>query len=110
MPASTLALINPTDEVAMRKWLVDEYIKWPKTPPATARVRKPVEIQAKTVKIIYGDDNHFAVRVYNPSTQGSCLRPALLMLHGGGWIHGFPEVEEGNEMAILRTLKSSAYH
>ena len=87
--------INVADPIAARKWLVDEYMTWPKTVPEIARLRQPVEVQAETIEVTYGNDNCYAVRVYTPVTSSMYLRPALLMFHGGGFIHGFPEVDEG---------------
>lgn len=97
MPVSNNAVLDPTDQIAMRKWLAEEYIKWPKHIPATARMREPVQIHVQTVPVTYGnDDGKFSVRVYQPLTpEDSSCRPALIMYHGGGWNHGSPEVDEG---------------
>jgi acetyl esterase/lipase len=85
------------DYVGMRKWLVDVYMKVPKEPEAR-RVRTRTSVAIKDVPITYASDNNFSIRVYDPTPdagkEGS-LRPALLMIHGGGWIHGFPEIDEG---------------
>ena len=89
--------IDPTDHIAMRQWLKDEYMPLQKA-PRIKRSRTPVSIDIKNVPIIYGEDNHFSIRVYDPVNKESPsdrLRPALIMLHGGGWVHGYPEVDEG---------------
>lgn len=79
----------------MRKWLTEEYITWPKTIPVEARSREICKIHIQNVPVTYEDGNQFAVRVYDPEIKDSSPRPALIMYHGGGWVHGFPEVDEG---------------
>ncbi len=41
------------------------------------------------------------VRVYRPEPQGSPV-PALLWIHGGGFVMGDSEIDEGNNMALVR--------
>lgn len=44
-------------------------------------------------------DENFDLWIYeslpNEQSSGSTLRPAILMFHGGGWIHGDPIGDEG---------------
>lgn len=44
-------------------------------------------------------DENFDLWIYesppNKQSSGSTLRPAILMFHGGGWIHGNPIGDEG---------------
>ncbi|KAG8419895.1 hypothetical protein J3458_004723 [Metarhizium acridum] len=50
----------------------------------------------------YGSDATFRVRVYVPAVedkQSVPSRPALIMYHGEGWIHRYPEVDE--DLAIF---------
>jgi acetyl esterase/lipase len=64
----------------------------------TRRSRTTASISVKNVPISYEENKHFRVRIRDPvpdAGKEGCLRPALLMLHGGGWIHSFPEVDEG---------------
>ncbi len=92
-----VASIDPTDHIAMRQWLKDEFMGIPKAPQIKP-TRTPVPILVKDVPITYDGDNHFSIRVYDPANEGKSalrLRPALIMYHGGGWIHGFPAVDEG---------------
>jgi acetyl esterase/lipase len=84
----------------MRKWLAEEYMTLPRTPPTEARSRSTANIHTETIPTSYGDGNQFSVRVYNPTADDDGLRPALIMYHGGGWIHGFPEVDEGNLLTV----------
>lgn len=88
--------IDPTDHIAMREWLKQYYMPLPKA-PQIKRTRTIVPINIKTVPVTYGE-NTFSVRVYDPIDKEITLehlRPALVMLHGGGWIHGYPEIDEG---------------
>lgn len=81
----------------MRQWLKDVYMKLPML-PQIKRTRTPVPIQIKNVSVVYSGENHFSIRIYDPSHEENfvlCRRPALIMYHGGGWMHGSPEGDEG---------------
>ncbi|KAJ4862654.1 alpha/beta hydrolase fold domain-containing protein [Trichoderma breve] len=106
LPPSRIATIHPADHVEMRKWLTEEYITWPKTPPVEARSRAISKIHIQTVPVTYEDGNQFAVRVYDPEIKDSSPRPALIMYHGGGWVHGFPEVDEGTAEFFASELRA----
>ena len=93
----SIASIDPTDHILMRQWLDDVYMALPKA-PQIKRTRAEVPVHVRTVSVAYGVDDHFSIRVYDPVDDEAAagnLRPALIMLHGGGWIHGYPEVDEG---------------
>jgi acetyl esterase/lipase len=88
---------DPLDYINMRKWLKDVYLTLDMNIP-TRRSRTTASISVKNVPISYEENKHFRVRIRDPvpdAGKEGCLRPALLMLHGGGWIHSFPEVDEG---------------
>jgi hypothetical protein len=89
--------LDANDHIGMRKWLAEVYLRL-RAEPQTTRVRTRTPVAVKNVPITYGSDNNFSVRIYDPTPdtgKESSLRPALLMFHGGGWVHGFPEVDEG---------------
>ncbi|KAL7929991.1 alpha/beta-hydrolase [Trichoderma chlorosporum] len=94
LPPLKVTTIHPADYVEMRKWLAEEYITWPRAPPTQSRSRAISHIHIETLPVIYENGHQFTVRVYSPTTENSKLRPALIMYHGGGWVHGFPEVDE----------------
>lgn len=81
----------------MRKWLVEDYMTWPRASVAEARSRITLDVQSETIPITYGEGCQFAVQVHVPKTEDPGLRPALIIYHGGGRIHGFPNVDQGNE-------------
>jgi acetyl esterase/lipase len=67
-------------------------------------IRSPVPIHIKDVPIMYGENNHFKIRIYDPvdgseSSQG--VRPALLTVHGGGWTQGSAESDDGIYLNFL---------
>lgn len=76
-------------------------MNFPRGPPADCRRRPLAEIDIKNVFINYGTDDNFRVRVYVPLVEDAQShisgKPALIMYHGGGWIHGYPEVDEGKK-------------
>lgn len=97
----------------MRKWLDDTYINLPKEPKTQAhRTRSPVTIEITDVLVPSDDEKHFSIRVYDPIPQSKLesaeeLRPAVILYHGGGWIHGFPKGDDGNYSqfySIIRVL------
>lgn len=82
---------DPADYVAARKWMSTEYPKLPKAIQAE-RFQPRISSQARDVQVEYGNDQQFSLRVYEPifneSSPRTPLLPALIMVHGGGWIHG----------------------
>ena len=96
-----MEVVDAKDHIAMRKWLAEVYLKL-RAEPQTTRVRSRTPVAVKDVPITYGFENHFAIRIYDPTPdtgKEGCLRPALLMFHGGGWVHGFPAVDDGKHKA-----------
>jgi acetyl esterase/lipase len=88
----------------MRKWINEQYIPLPKA-PINERIRPQALVTSKDISISYGKDNTFSVRVYTPTYQNTrkeTLRPALMMIHGGGFIHGSPEVDDGEKHSRKR--------
>ena len=71
----------------MRKWMADTHGNLPKQ-PLSKRIRSEADIQLTEVPVTYGTNNSFSIRIYVPMTPPDevVLKPALIMLHGGGWI------------------------
>src|SRR6266700_234 len=89
--------LDVNDHIAMRKWLRDVYMTLPKE-PQTKRVRTTASVAVKNVPISYGSDDAFSIRIYDPKPDAgkeTDLRPPLLTFHGGGWVPGFPEGDDG---------------
>lgn len=101
-PFADSALTDPFDEIVARKWVDEVVMNFPRGPPAECRRRPLADVSIKDCLVKYGVDGEFRVRVYDPVTAAS-IRPALIMYHGGGWIHGYPEVDEGTHMPNLHT-------
>lgn len=92
------ALSNPLDVAVSRKWVEEVVMKLPREPPAASRTRKLADMAIKTIPVTYGQDGKFSVRVYVPALEdGDDRRAGLIMYHGGGWVHSYPEVDEGKE-------------
>ncbi|CAK7236177.1 hypothetical protein SEUCBS140593_009531 [Sporothrix eucalyptigena] len=83
---------DPLDYISARKWLETDYRPLPKTPLPTKTARETVSVDIQNVTVTYNETESFNVRVYQPQTNG--LRPAILAYHGGGWIHGYSELED----------------
>ncbi|KIX04741.1 uncharacterized protein Z518_05611 [Rhinocladiella mackenziei CBS 650.93] len=76
----------PGIDLRMREWIRGLFASLPKQPYLRPRI--PVEIEDKQV-------GRFSVRLYRPPQP----QAAILMFHGGGWIHG--DVTNDEEFAIF---------
>lgn len=95
MPILSTAPKDLADHIEGRRWMETMYPKLPKSIQA-ARFNPAVSSTIYDVPITYGDNQNFSVRVYEPNLGSEIgeLRPALIMVHGGGWIHGSPEADD----------------
>lgn len=88
-----------TDVDGMREWVNNVMAKGPLAEHRAKlgiKLRRPPQEVGKniiTVKATDGDDE-YGIWVYEPAAA-TTQRPAILMLHGGGWIHGNPVGDEG---------------
>ena len=88
-----------TDVEGMRKWINDVFLEGD-LPKHRAKFSFPYQHPVQKVKkeIITidapGGDDHFDLWIYETETRTSSSRPAILMFHGGGWIHGNPGGDE----------------
>lgn len=95
-----------TDVEGMRRW-VDEVFVTGELAKHRAkfdfeyrRPRREVKKEIITISPLDDGENAFDLWVYEvPSTPEDEVssRPAILMFHGGGWIHGNPAGDEGNQ-------------
>lgn len=100
---------DPLDHVGAREWLEKVYQPLPKTPKLVHQVREPVEIRIHDVVVNYESQEGFNIRVYEPQTPGreeSELYPAVLAYHGGGWIHGYSRLEDGEAIPSLHQAET----
>lgn len=90
----------------MRAWVEETLLNGPLAEQRNncilERRRKAVPVDIRNLSVPCakdGDGGSFGIRVYEPrigpEEQDSKLRPAMLMVHGGGWIHGKPQCDEG---------------
>lgn len=100
----------------MRIWIEEALLNGPlaeqRNSSVLERRRKalPVDIHNLSIPCAKrGDGSSFGVRVYNPrmepEEQNSRPRPAILMFHGGGWIHGRPEGDDGESRGRLPSTR-----
>ncbi|KIX04739.1 uncharacterized protein Z518_05609 [Rhinocladiella mackenziei CBS 650.93] len=88
-----------TDVERMRHWISTDYTAIPKTSFLHRHIRERVPIEQQDVKVCYGETFDFTMRIYTP-LRGRCQpRPAVIMYHGGGWIHGDATSDE--DFALL---------
>ncbi|KIX95660.1 uncharacterized protein Z520_08780 [Fonsecaea multimorphosa CBS 102226] len=83
----------------MRSWIDNVFLKGPlaehraRCDIQRRRPEAKVDISEVSVLCSDGSEDTFVIRVYDPELEEKTskqLRPAILMLHGGGWIHGKP--------------------
>lgn len=96
-PYSGSELSNPFDVAAARKWVTEVVLKLPRAPPASSRSRELAEVEITEIAVTYGADEKFSLRIYVPAVQnaGQDRSAALIMYHGGGFVHSSPVVDEG---------------
>ena len=104
LPINLSGMPDSTDVDSMRRWVdgkvSSEGFAYEKARFRVPRRRPARQITKKIVSVKCSDEseNRFDLWVYDPRIKGSDLlsiaRPALLMLHGGGWIHGNPMGDE----------------
>lgn len=89
----------------MRKWVKEVFLDGELAKlraNADFEFRRPRQDVKKEIISIKTTDNTemFDLWVYQPTsaTGGSTSRPAVLMFHGGGWIHGNPGGDESKQL------------
>jgi acetyl esterase/lipase len=105
LPVDFTAVPSGTDVENMRKWIDSTLLHGPLAESRLQcdikRRQPPVHIDIRNISVPCSDGSghEFAIRTYVPRVErnkaGSRGMPAILMLHGGGWIHGKPEGDEG---------------
>lgn len=101
LPINFGAMPSGTDVEGMRRWVDDTFIKGELAKHRAQhsfQYRRPVRETTKEIVTISPNDdgeNAFDLWVYEVPTQETSSRPAILMFHGGGWIHGNPAGDEG---------------
>lgn len=94
-----------TDVEGMRHWIEKTLLNGPlvehrnKCKVKRRRDAIPVDIRDISIPCSNSDgDGNFGIRVYEPQIEAQeqtpQTRPAILMFHGGGWIHGDPRGDE----------------
>ncbi|KIW18443.1 hypothetical protein PV08_02731 [Exophiala spinifera] len=105
LPVDLLKAPLGTDVEGMRAWVEETLLNGPlaeqRNNSTFERRRKAVPVKVHDVRIPCansGDGDSFSLRVYDPEIdpeeQSIRPRPAILMLHGGGWIHGKPHGDD----------------
>ena len=104
LPVNFGGMPDGTDVKAMRKWVEavftnPEFLQYQRT--VNIRRGKAVQTITKTIVSIPCSDESgqsFDLWIYEPAKvgleDGGNERPAILMFHGGGWIHGNPSGDE----------------
>ena len=82
------------DYRGMREWEQNDFHNF-NSKPRCERYQTPVTVTVADVKIEYGDNAQFGVRIYNPQDESQVLRPIIIMYHGGGFTHGDSTSDEG---------------
>ncbi|KIW99742.1 uncharacterized protein Z518_11155 [Rhinocladiella mackenziei CBS 650.93] len=104
LPVNFTKIPNGTDVRLMRRWIDEVFLRGPLA-EYRARInikrRRPItKVDVQDVSVLCSGTSResFGIRVYNPRLveRESKIhsRPAVLMFHGGGWIHGNPLGDE----------------
>lgn len=111
LPINFAGMPEGTDVEGMRRWVNESFENREiveRRRNIGFRRRKSKQDVEKTIFSVECSDNSgegFDLWLYQPSISDTedqkSLRPAILMFHGGGWIHGDPS---GDECTWPRTL------
>ena len=100
LPVDFMSVPHGTDVQGMRRWIEEKLLDgalWEHRNNCKIQRRRPevpVDIQDLQIPCTDGSGDHFGIRVYQPRLETEQLRPAILMFHGGGWIHGDPRGDD----------------
>ncbi len=101
MPLDFSGIPSSTDVPASRCWVNDvfvgEKVQSHRAKFEIQRRRPKQEVKKSVVRIPSSDSSKggFELWIYEaPSDKTEAPRPAIFMLHGGGWVHGDPLSDE----------------
>jgi hypothetical protein len=100
LPIDLLNVPHGANVYGMRKWIQEELLEGPlaehRNGCKVERRRPEVPVLAHDVRVACADGSgdEFGMRVYEPQIPAETPRPAILMFHGGGWIHGDPRGDD----------------
>lgn len=105
IPTDLTKIPSGIDVVGMRHWINEVFLKNPvaewRSKCDISRRRPCARVNKYDISVPCSDSSQgsFSIRVYEPEFEGEKMnarkRPAVLMYHGGGWIHGTPQGDEG---------------
>lgn len=110
LPVNFAEVPSGTDVQGMRRWIDNVFLQGPLAEcreRCDVRRRRPtVPVDVHTVAVPCPGDGaeQFSICVYDPQSEATedatQSRPAIIMLHGGGWIHGNPHGDEGRWLSV----------
>jgi acetyl esterase/lipase len=105
MPILATAPKDSSDLTATREWTKTEWYRLPREIEAP-RFQSPIKTRSEDVTITYDGDKTFRVRVYEPDVPGARSLPALIVLHGGGWVHGHLDTDDETSKYFCSELRA----
>lgn len=104
LPVNFAVMPSGTDVDGMREWVNSVMVKGPLAKHRAdlgIKLRRPPQEVGKNIITVNATDGdgEYGIWVYEPTAAGA-RRPAILMLHGGGWIHGNPAGDEGEHYLL----------
>ncbi|TAQ88657.1 hypothetical protein B7494_g3009 [Chlorociboria aeruginascens] len=103
LPVDLADIPSGTDVQSMRRWIDEVFVNGGLAEQRLKfdiRRRRPKQKIDKTILSIQssdGSNGSYGLWIYEPHVETECRpnsRPAILMFHGGGWIHGTPIGDE----------------
>ncbi|CAG9998470.1 unnamed protein product [Clonostachys byssicola] len=113
LPVNFASIPSGIDVHGMREWINNVMVKGPLAEHRAKldiKLRRPPQEVGKniiTLKATDGD-GEYGIWVYEPIGAG-VRRPAILMLHGGGWIHGNPAGDEALAQVFASELDAVVF-
>ena len=109
LPVSLASAPSGTDVQGMRKWVKEVFAEG--LLPAyrdkfEIKLRRPRQnVQKRSIFVHCSDGSgDFEMWAYEPAAKSTSPRPAILMFHGGGWIHGDPSADDGQSYFMIESF------
>ncbi|CAH0020336.1 unnamed protein product [Clonostachys rhizophaga] len=113
LPVNFAGMPSGTDVDGMREWVNNVMVKGPLAEyraKLDIKLRRPPQEVGKNIITVNATDGdgEYGIWVYEPTAAGA-RRPAILMLHGGGWIHGNPAGDEALAQVFASELDAVVF-
>ena len=115
LPINFAEIPSGTDVQGMRRWINEVFLGEPLTAERAKveierrRPRQKINKTITSIKCSGSSNDGFGLYIYEPLIDDAghkpTPRPAIMMLHGGGWIHGTPLGDERTLITLIWVVR-----